>query len=324
MIKNIYSKYSFFKQFNLEIEEDNYYLFKTSGSEGNQKNVLIKCNVFINNFKKYIESLNIDITRRTLITSKMSTDHPYAFGLYSVMNDIIFYENIKDKIKYISEVDIIFTTPSFFINFKDFIKINKKQKIIFTGEEIPDSLKKELKDYNIYQSFGMTEALNIGIKKINDYYYDFIDDKINIENNYLFSPYLCSYIIENNYLSKIKDQYLISDYVEVKENKFCFLERESQIAKINEEKISLKMISNYLFSLKEIKDLVVFKTKKDYFDEINLFYSSSLTVQEVKKLLLERFQDINYIPKNIIKIDYIPITDLGKKDISKLINEYRI
>jgi len=323
MIKKKYNKKDFLNEFNLEIDDDEYYLFQTSGSEGNKKNVLVKVEKFIKNLQKYIEALEIDLNKKILITSKMSIEHPYAFGLYSVINNLIFYESIKNKIEELKNVDIIFTTPSFFINFKDFIKINKNQKIIFTGEEIPNLLKKELKDFDVYQSFGTTETLNIGLKKMNNDAYSFIDEKITIKNDYIYSPYLCSYILENNKLKKIEDRYRLSDRIIVNNNNFSFLERENEIAKINEEKISLKTISNFLFLSKEIKDLVVFKTKKDDLDEINLFYVSDLNKKNIKDMLLIYFNNNNYIPRYIYQVDSIPITDLGKKDISRLINEYK-
>lgn len=322
MIKEIHNQQSFFEQYNYQINEDDYYLFKTSGSEGIQKNILIRKNVFINNFKKYVESLKINLNQKILTTSKMSTEHPYAFGLYSVINDLMFYENIKYGIEEIQKVDVIFSTPSFFINFKKFIKLNNNQKIIFTGEEMPINLKNDLKDYNVYQSFGMTEALNIGLKEMNDDYYSFIDEKIKIEDNYIYSPYLCSYIFQNNSLSIINEKYLLSDSIKIKNNKFYFLERESEIAKINEEKISLKMISNFLFSLNEIKDLVIFKDKKNELDQINLFYVSELKENQIAEKILKYFNNNNYIPQRIIKIKEIPLTKLGKKDILKLKNEY--
>jgi len=323
MIKRKYNRKNFLNEFNLEIDDDEYYLFKTSGSEGNQKNVLIKVERFIKNFQKYIEALQLDLNKKILITSKMNVEHPYAFGLYEVLNDLIFYESIKNKIEELKNVDVIFSTPSFFINFKDFIKINKNQKIIFTGEEMPDSLKTELKDFDVYQSFGMTESLNIGLKKMIDNSYSFIDKTITIDNNYIHSPYLCSYILENNQLKKIDDRYQLGDRVSVNGNKFSFLERESEIAKINEEKISLKMISNFLFLSKEIKDMVIFKTKKNDLDEINLFYVSDLNKKNIENMLLTYFNNNNYIPRYIYQVDNIPITDLGKKDISRLINEYK-
>jgi acyl-CoA synthetase (AMP-forming)/AMP-acid ligase II len=324
MIKRKYNKKNFLNEFNLEIDDDDeYYLFKTSGSEGNQKNVLIKVERFIKNFQKYIEALQLDLNKKILITSKMNVEHPYAFGLYEVLNNLIFYESIKNKIEELKNVDVIFSTPSFFINFKDFIKINKNQKIIFTGEEIPNSLKTELKDFDVYQSFGMTESLNVGLKKMIDNSYSFIDETITINNNYIHSPYLCSYILENNQLKKIEDRYQLSDRVSINGNKFSFLERESEIAKINEEKISLKMISNFLFLSKKIKDIVIFKTKKNDLDEINLFYVSDLNKKNIEDMLLTYFNNNNYIPRYIYQVDNIPITDLGKKDISRLINEYK-
>ena len=170
----------------------------------------------------------------------------------------------------------------------------------------------------------MTESLNIGLKKMIDNDYMYIDDKIKIIDNYIYSPYLCSYILENNNLIKVTDKYKLSDNVVVNENKFSFLERNAEIAKINEEKVSLKMISNFLLSQKDINDLAIFKTKKNDLDQINLFIVSVLDKKSIEMMLVKEFNNINYIPKNIYKIDNIPITDLGKKDISKLINEYKI
>jgi hypothetical protein len=325
MIKATYGKENFLKEFGHEIAEDEYFLFKTSGTEGNQKEILIKKNILIDNFNLYIKSLDIKIDEKILITSKISIDHPYAFGLFTVIEDIIFFESIKEKISKINKMDVIFTTPSFFINFKDFIKVNKKQKIIFTGEEMPSFLKEELIDFNVYQSFGMSEALNIAVKKINEKNYNFISENIKIDSdNYLYSPYLCSYIIENNHIKQIKNKYLLTDKVILENNGFSFLERSSFIAKINDERISINEISNFLFSKNDIKDLIMFKNKKNELDMINLFYVSNIEVEKIKEMILNKFNNINYLPNNIIKVEKIPINDFGKKDILKLINDYKI
>jgi hypothetical protein len=150
-----------------------------------------------------------------------------------------------------------------------------------------------------------------------------VNDKID-NDNYLYSPYLSSYIIENNSLKEIKDRYLLTDKVILDNGGFSFSERSSFIAKINEEKISLKEISDFLFSKKEIKDLVVFKTKKNELDVINLFYISNIEIENLKEIILKKFNNINYLPKNIMKVENIPINSLGKKDISKIINDYKI
>jgi hypothetical protein len=64
MIKDVYTKTNFLKQFDYEILEDNYYLFKTSGTEGNQKNILIKKNILIENFNLYVKHLDIKINEK--------------------------------------------------------------------------------------------------------------------------------------------------------------------------------------------------------------------------------------------------------------------
>lgn len=325
MIMKTYNQSLVLNEFNYSIKDDNYYLFKTSGTTGKQKNVFIKVDCFINNFKKYVKFFNFNYEDKFLITSKISSNHPYAFGIYSVTQNLFFSDNIKHTIAEMNKSSVIFSTPSFFINFKNFIKNNPNQKIILTGEEIPLSLKKYFNDnnLNVYQSFGMTESLNIGVKKINDDFYSFIDDKIIIEDNYIYSPYLCSYIIEDE-LIEINQKYLLSDSFKIENNKFMFLQRDINIAKINEEKISLKMINDFLFNLEEIIDVVIFKNKNNDLDEINLFYVSSLSELEIKNKILKHFNNSNYIPKNFYKLDNIPITDLGKKDILKLRNEYKI
>ena len=322
LTKKIYNRQNFLEEFGFEIEDNEYFLFKTSGSEGKQKNILVKKNIFIENLKLYVEKLGISANQKVLITSKASVEHPYAFGLSLVIDNLIFYENIKDKINEMTDADVIFSTPSFFINFKDFIKINKKQKIVFTGEEIPSQLKEELIDFDIYQSFGMTECLNVGIKKLQDEGYRFLNSEMKIKDNYFYSPYLSSYVLEENNLKKIEEKYLLTDSIRTEDDCFYFLERGNDFAKINEEKISLKAINDFLFSIKEIKDLVVFKNKKNDFDQINLFYVSYLNKKEIEDLIIKHFNNINYVPQKIYNVDYIPITNLGKKDISKLKNDY--
>jgi len=57
---------------------------------------------------------------------------------------------------------------------------------------------------------------------------------------------------------------------------------------------------------------------------INLFYVSNIEVEKIKEMILNKFNNINYLPNNIIKVEKIPINDFGKKDILKLINDYKI
>ena len=49
-----------------------------------------------------------------------------------------------------------------------------------------------------------------------------------------------------------------------------------------------------------------------------MFYVSDLNKKEIENKILNHFKNNNYIPKIIIKIDSIPLTKLGKKDILKL------
>lgn len=315
----------------LNIPEDYgvYYLFKTSGTDGKQKYVYILRDRFLSNFKKYLSFFGIQSGSDIVLTSKLSDSHPYAFGIYSTYNDIHHSHDIKESIKNInSGVPWIFSTPSFFMNFKHFMNLSRDQKIVLTGEDVPLWLKIWFNENRIevYQSYGMSEALNIGIKKLNDDYYDFIDTHIKIKDRFIYSPYLCSFVISENSFNEVHEGYEFSDSIELVGNRFKFLERDSSIVKINEEKISLAALQDKLQLIESLRDCSIFKSRKitEGFDEIVMVHTSHLSDKEIENIIIDIFKNVNYIPKKIIKVENIPLTDMGKRDISKIRNEYRV
>jgi acyl-coenzyme A synthetase/AMP-(fatty) acid ligase len=315
-------------EFNTYFALDNskeYFLFKTSGSEGKQKNVFIETGVFFSNFKKYLSFFNIQSGADIILTSKVSDNHPYAFGIVSTFSDTNHSDDIKELIGLInSGKKYIFSTPSFFINFKDFMKLDRSQVIVLTGEDVPSALRKWFNNnkLTVYQSFGMSEALNIGIKDLNNDEYTFIDTHIKIDDGMLYSPYLCSYIISESSVTEVYRSYRLGDSIESHGKTFKFLERDANIAKINENKVSLKEIENFLLTLKEIKDCAIIKNKVKDLDELQLFHVSDLSQKQIEDLIIKHFNSVNHVPKKIIKLESIPLTEMGKKDISFLRTNY--
>lgn len=310
----------------LKKDKDLFFKFKTSGTEGKSKIIFSEVNISKTAFKLFLNHFGIQKGTKLVLTSKITDNHIYGSCIKKVCeeNDYILFndsEELKNNVSFINQgIQYIFTTPSFLINFKDFIKLNKNQIIILTGEKIPQKLYDDLisKELQAYESFGSTEAFLIGTKKINEDYYTFFNENINYDSGFLYSPYVSKYVIFNDEFIINDGKVKLTDDIEVIDRKFRFIQRDSNIVKINEETISLKDISDFLEKQKTISDFCVFKINKNDFEQIILFHTSFLSENDVKKMIYHNFKNFNYIPKFIYKIDKFPLTLIGKKDISEL------
>jgi acyl-coenzyme A synthetase/AMP-(fatty) acid ligase len=307
-------------KFNLNDEIDNdskYFISETSGSDGDKKTIFIKAKHVETTFKALFKK--IDYNGENVIVTTPS-DHMFAACLGLACDNLYSSFEINDLVKKINEnkVKYIFSVPSFIWNFKEFLNFNDNQILLLTGEVVSENLYEYLKNKNIkcYHFFGANECNLIGLKRIEDEYYDFLIDDITIKDNCLYSPYLASGFIKDNIYNSIKNVFSLNDVFEVIENKFKFISRVSAYAKINGNSVSISEINKFLNTLKNINDFIVFKTNnEDELDELALIYVGEINENEIKNTLLSHFNNFSYLPAKIKKIDSFPLTNLGKKNI---------
>jgi len=313
----------------IDIKDKNqiFYMFKTSGTTGEPKIVYHNCDNYHDSFNKFMNHYNINEKNKILLTTRYDEFGAYSFGAHHTLDEGLLVKNndIKEKIKLIKEAEVIFTTPSFMMTFRKNIVLEKHQRVFIAGESIPDILKNFLNqfDIEINEMFGTSESVFVASKKMNEEYFKTMSDSIKIIDNKIYSPHNCLYIKEGDIVKEITDGVLINDNLDYTINSFKFISRNTEMAKINEELISLREISNHLLNFEAIEDLVIYKTKENELDVLSLIYkSNSLSKEDIKKIIIEKFDKFIYLPKYIYKIDNFPLTLTGKKDM-KAIEEWK-
>ena len=309
--------------YDIDLPDDSpYYLSETSGTDGNKKTIFVKTKSCDITFKTLLQYAKYD--GDTNVVATVPSVSIYATILKSVLDDkLIASQEINELIKIVNnnEAKYIFSVPSFIWNFKDLLKINKEQVLMLTGEVVSDNLKQYLIDNNItcYEFFGANEYNLMGAKKLEDEYYDFLLYDIKINNNELHSPYLAPAFIKDEKIYYINKSFVLNDVFEVKNRKFKFLSRASAFAKINGNAVSIVEINKVINGIKEIEDYVVFKTNNENEpDELAMVYIGDIDDKKIKDIILNHFNDFNYLPKKIKKTDMIPIAGYGKKDMAIL------
>ncbi|MCK4442706.1 MAG: AMP-binding protein, partial [Sulfurovaceae bacterium] len=173
----------------------------------------------------------------------------------------------------------------------------------------------------IYQLFGSTETGGVAYK-INDatLWRPLNGVKIIKKDNHLVvnSAYISDYIIEDSLLEVTKP-FETTDIIEIEEDGFRLLGRESEIIKISGKRISLLEVERLLEESKLIDEVLVklaysINSHKD--EQLDISIESSINLatlkQEVKKILQYNYKNIN-IRTNIKQIDKIPKNHMGKK-----------
>ena len=298
-----------------------YFPFMTTGTEGMRKTIFMQVEGIATMFKKVFKHANYN-GEKVLVTAP--PDHAYLACLKTVTDNIVYDYEVNNLIKHINnnEVKYIFSVPSFIWNFKDHLKINKEQILLLGGEVISPNLFDHLKsqEVNCYHFFGSSEYSLIGVKKMEDEYYDFLSDDVDIkEDGHIYSPYMCKGFINEKEFIKVGNPYKPGDIFEVKGRQFKFISRADSVAKINGNSVSLTDINKMLGENKKILDFVLFKTNlNNELDELALVYVGEIEEEEIKKYILDYFNNFNYLPKKIKKIEKFPLAGAGKKDMIKV------
>ncbi|MES2802826.1 MAG: AMP-binding protein [Bdellovibrionota bacterium] len=211
------------------------------------------------------------------------------------------------------------------------------QKVFVGGAELNLDLAKQAKalGWPVVQTFGMTETASmIAVKKdINSEYFETLPHvEIGSDNGRLKikSDSNASYILKLNLQTgdliceKLSDWITTQDQAEISENKFKFLQRESDFVKIKGEGVSLAELRQNLFKQNNSPNQATICDLPDARDGVSLVLVVT-PGQNVNKILLQYNAQARPYEKiyNWIEVAEFPVTELGKikytllKDIIK-------
>lgn len=174
---------------------------------------------------------------------------------------------------------------------------------------------------NIYQLFGSTETGGIAYK-INDNIIWKPLVGVNIEksgqNLSVQSPFVSKYVIDKS-LRELKQPFVTTDIISLKEEGFLLLGRESEIIKISGKRISLLEIESLLENDENIEEALVklaYSVTSHKDEQLDILIQSNLELVElkkiVKKILQKNYQKIN-IGTTVQCVESIPKNHMGKK-----------
>ena len=186
--------------------------------------------------------------------------------------------------------------------------------------EIANALNTKL-DTTIYQLFGSTETGGIAYKINDDALWrplSGVEISQEGENLSVDSPFISDYLIEEG-LVKVQKPFVTTDIIEMKEEKFKLLGRNSEIIKISGKRISILEIESLLEKSDFIEEALVklsydVNAHKDEQLEISLVSSMEMVALNkiVKRILQENYKKIN-IRTTLQKVELIAKNHMGKK-----------
>ena len=340
------------------IDNDIVYIIFTSGSTGDPKGVPISYdNLFnfiywISNLKPLCNYDNVHVLNQ----ASFSFDLSVADLFYSVYNGHQLvaldskaqndYNQIFETIKF-NEINVMVITPTFMklclVN-KEFNSINYSSLncIYFCGEQLEVGLVKQIydrfPDMHIINAYGPTEAtsavcatnitrdmLDYDILPCGDILesatnIDIIENQIVLSGQSVFNGYLNS-LVGGYYKVDDINYFKTGDIGYIRDNKlYCKGRIDSQI-KYKGYRIELMDIEYNLRKIIGVKDCVVIAK---YYNDYNIKMIKAYVVLEnycsvdFVKEELTKLIPLYMIPKQIIKLDEIPINCNGKIDRRKL------
>jgi len=218
-------------------------------------------------------------------------------------------------------------TNPVFLRVLNRLKLDKKYpNITFlssTGKldsDIAKSLNQKL-GTTIFQLFGSTETGGIAYKiDDSDLWIPLDGVSVTKRDNHLLvnSPYISDYLIEDD-LIKVTKPFETTDIIELEDNGFRLLGRESEIIKISGKRISLLEVERLLEEHKSIDEALVklsYSTNSHKDEQLDISVVTTLGAkelkQEIKDILQKSYKNIN-IKTNIKILDEIPKNHMGKK-----------
>ena len=173
----------------------------------------------------------------------------------------------------------------------------------------------------IYQLFGSTETGGIAYKiddeelwrPLSGVEIKAVDKKLSVE-----SDYISDYIIESE-LQKLDKPFLTTDIIEIVDDSFRLLGRESEIIKISGKRISILEVESLLEQSRLIDEVLVklsYSVDSHKDEQLALSIVSSIELVELKKevreILRKNYKNIN-IKTTIKQVEKIAKTHTGKK-----------
>lgn len=342
-----------------KIVNDIAYIIFTSGSTGEPKGVPIKYSNLFNfiDWLNKLNPLNQYKNINVLNQASFSFDLSVADIYYSISNGhtlVALDKESQEDYNRIFEVivknniDLLVVTPTFIklclLN-KDFNSSNfpSIKCIYFCGEQLEVKIVRNLFDrffdIKIINAYGPTEAtsavsaINITKDMLNDDLLpcgniknfatkiSIVDDEIVLKGNSVFGGYLGEYI-GGYYKEESINCFKTGDIGYIKNNYlYCKGRKDSQI-KYKGYRIELTDIENNIYKIYGVKQCAVVAKYQNEFNvkmiKAYVVLEDNYNVEYVKENL-KKLIPLYMMPKQIIKMDFLPINCNGKVDRKQLI-----
>lgn len=310
-------------------------LFFTSGSSGfpvgafkSRDNLLLE----VQSLKKVIAAREI---KRVVVTVPFVHIYGILAGLLLPMElgdiqlivkeDFLPYELLEEALH---EKTLVVTTPVFI---KALAKLPSKTflpDVLFVSSTAPLSLDDVMQFEQKYASevmqlFGSTETGGIAYKigaqiqwnALHGVSIENQDDKLSV-----VSPFISDYLLKEG-IEVLNQPYITEDIVEVESNTFTLIGRSNKLIKIAGKRISAAQIEHILEEIPEIqKAIVELVYKKELLRSEQILITLEATDRVDRRVIKEKiaqYYDIITIPFNLIYVDKINYSAMGKKVIFK-------
>ena len=329
------------KKYNHLPSEDKYLLFETSGTV-NRKKIYRSKESDLQNIKNEIIAFKFSksthyFNHLLIRNSKANNVISYIYLCLQKFGKIKmnYYQQMGEAVKEINNTkfNCLYITPSIYWNFKDKINLKHYEYIFLAGEQLSKNIKENLlNDTNaiVFDVYGGNDHGFIGYKNVRNHDYHQTASTIrlinNNENKVEFikkESGACDFIEDENGIQDIRKNmtYIGGDFIEIiDENKFIYLGRDDSFVKINEKKIYLDQVKNFLLSKLKAIDIKLLKYKDENgFDQFCMYMISEkkYEIKKIFSLILDEYNDINHMPKKIlISNDYLT-KDINSGEIIK-------
>ena len=273
------------------MEENNEsFIFVTSGSTGVPKTVNKSCESLINEARDLTKIFNFSTD--TMFVSTVSPDYMYG-TTFTVMfpkqlqcsvdlERVIYPEDIKDYEKF-----VFVSTPSFLEKLYkyNFMFKHKPEMIFSAGAKLSDEIFEYLEKISngVTEIYGSTEAGVIAYRQKHDEKFKFFPN-VKYNNGKISSPYFDEAELELN------------DELEFFEDGFLVKCRNDKIVKIQEKRISLVEMENILNSSKFVEKSNCLKLKDKLCSAIVLTKDGQKFLEEHGKLELTKVLKEYFLP----------------------------
>jgi acyl-coenzyme A synthetase/AMP-(fatty) acid ligase len=303
---------------------EKYLLIESSGTV-NKKKIYRSKQSDLQNIKNEIETFgyhkNTHYMNNLLIRNKNTNNLlAYTFSALSLLGKvkIDYYGEISQAIKEINNTkfNCLYMTPSIYWNFKDKMNLQHYEYIFLAGEQLSNNIKEKLlnsTNAKIFDMYGSTDSGLVAYKNIrySDYHITVPSITLikNTEGKIEFlkeKSGACDFIEDENGIKDLTQNktYIGDDFIEfIDNNKFNFIGRDDSFVKINEIKIYLDQVKNYLLNKLKPIDIKLLKYKdENNFDQFCMYLISEkeCEVKYLIDLILEEYNSIIYMPKKVL------------------------